>query len=468
MKTKLFIILLTAILGSSTYSQSITNTLGSSGSFIIRDDASTFFTLEQATGLLTLNKNMSLPSTTSSTLGIIFKGNDRFLHDFKASGTDGYNTFVGINAGNFTMGGSNSFEASYNTAVGHSSLSSITTGNSNSAFGWFALSYNTTGFYNSAFGMASLQSNTTGIQNSAFGLNTLRANTEGGSNCAFGGFSLRANTTGSQNSAFGSTSLNDNTTGSDNSAFGVTSLYRNTNGYQNTAIGGATLDYNTIGFNNSAFGYAAGVSVTTGSNLTLIGYNAEPSSPTTTGEITLGNYSVGALRCNVPSISSLSDARDKKNIQDLKLGIDFLMKLQPRQFNWDKREWYDNSTSDGSKMQKIPTAGFIAQELDTVQMSANAEWLNLVLKSNPNKLEATSGNLLPIIVKAIQDLKRENDQLKAKNEVAQVVNENLKTTTDDLKERLIKFENMQTQLVAEIEKLKSNNDETTKVSLGTK
>jgi hypothetical protein len=144
------------------------------------------------------------------------------------------------------------------------------------------------------------------------------------------------------------------------------------------------------------------------------------------------------------------------------------MKLKPRLFNWDKREWYENNTSDGSKMQKTPTSGFIAQELDTVQMSSNAEWLNLVLKSNPNKLEATSGNLLPIIVKAIQDLKKENDQLKAKNEIAQVVNENLKTTTAELNDRLTKFEEMQTQLVAEIEKLKANNDETTKVSLGTK
>ena len=398
MKTKLFIILLTAILGSSTYSQSITNTLGASGSFIIRDDASTFFTLEQATGLLTLNKNMSLPSTTNSILGIIFKGNDRFLHDFKASGTDGYNTFVGINAGNFTMGGTGQ-QGSYNSGFGTQALISLTTGNRNQAFGPQTLVSNTTGFHNSAFGTQALYSNVIGSRNSAFGEGTL----------------------------IGST-----------------------------------------GNSNSAFGSGAGNNVSTGSNLTLLGYDAQASSGTVSNQITLGDFYVTSLRCNTSTISSLSDARDKKNIQNLELGIDFLMKLKPRLFNWDRREWYNNNTSDGSKMQKIPTAGFIAQELDTVQMSANAEWLNLVLKSNPNKLEATSGNLLPIIVKAIQDLKRENDQLKAKNEVAQVVNENLKTTTDDLKERLTKFEKMQTQLVAEIEKLKSNNDETTKVSLGTK
>jgi len=144
----------------------------------------------------------------------------------------------------------------------------------------------------------------------------------------------------------------------------------------------------------------------------LIGYNAEPSSGSATNQITLGNGSVTSLRCAVTTITALSDARDKKNIRDLPLGLDFIAKLKPRQYNWDKREWYDDNKSDGSKMQKEPTAGFIAQELDEVQTKNNAEWLNLVLKNNPDKLEATPGNLLPVMVKAIQELKEENDRLK--------------------------------------------------------
>ena len=79
------------------------------------------------------------------------------------------------------------------------------------------------------------------------------------------------------------------------------------------------------------------------------------------------------------------------------------MKIKPRQFNWDRREWYDDNISDGSKMKEEPTAGFIAQELDEAQTTENAEWLNLVLKDNPEKWEATPGNLLPIMVKAMQD-----------------------------------------------------------------
>ncbi len=129
--------------------------------------------------------------------------------------------------------------------------------------------------------------------------------------------------------------------------------------------------------------------------------------------------------------------RDKKNIRDLPLGLDFIMTIKPRMFNWDRRDWYESGIADGSKIQETPTAGFVAQELDEAQTKANAEWLNLVLKSNPEKLEATYGNLLPVMVKAIQDLKKENDELKerldkidssistiVKNEVSKVLPEN--------------------------------------------
>ena len=105
----------------------------------------------------------------------------------------------------------------------------------------------------------------------------------------------------------------------------------------------------------------------------------------------------------------------KKNIQDLNLGLGFISKLKPRIYNWDKREWYEYNVSDGSKMQETPTAGFIAQELDEAQTSENAEWLNLVMKDNPEKWEATPGNLLPVMVKAIQELSSKCEKLEAEN-----------------------------------------------------
>ena len=424
--TLLFLVLLSASLCAQ--SGSIHNTLGSGGMFTIKDGSTTFLTLNQSDGNLGLSRSLALPSITGSTLGVIFKGANRFIHDYNAPGTDGYNTFVGADAGNFTMSGSGN-QASNNTAVGYSSLTSLTTGlnnsafgvqslysnttgGSNSAFGYSSLVANTTGSGNSAFGSAALNNNTIGTGNSAFGYNALKANTTEGGNSAFG-FSALSSNTSYNNSAFGSNSLPSNNAGTDNSAFGTASLYANTTGQQNSAFGSGSLNQAT-GSCNSAFGYSAGSTLQGGANNTCIGCNAQPSTSSVSNEITLGNSSIATLRCNVQSISSLSDARDKRSIRDLPLGLDFLMNVKPRLFNWDRREWYNDGRPDGTKMQATPTAGFIAQELDEVQTKEGAEWLNLVLKSNPNRLEATPGNLLPIMVKAIQELKAENDALKAR------------------------------------------------------
>ncbi len=408
MKTKIIIFAVCNLLICSMLtSQSINGKLGTNGQFIIRDTNNTYLSLSQTTGDLSLNRSLVLPvSTAGSQFGVIFKGTVRFLHNF--SPTTSPNTFLGLSSGNLTMNGSGS-QSSYNTGIGANTLSGLTTG-----------------YENSALGQTSMNSNSTGFENSAFG-----------------SYSLNSNSTGYQNSSFGRRSMNNNQTGILNSAFGWNALYGNSTGFQNTAIGGGSL-LNNNGNYNTAIGYNSGSTITTGANLTCIGIDAAPTTPTALNQVTLGNQFVTSLRCNVQTITSLSDARDKKNISELSLGLDFITKLHPRQFNWDKREWYDNNVSDGSKMTETPTAGFIAQELDELQQTAGAEWLNLVLKDNPDKWEATYGNLLPVMVKAIQELKSENDELK---------------------DKLAKFEEMQSMLVGEIEKMKSTNNSIKEVKL---
>ncbi len=93
-------------------------------------------------------------------------------------------------------------------------------------------------------------------------------------------------------------------------------------------------------------------------------------------------------------------------------------------------------------MKEDPTAGFIAQELDEAQTTENAEWLNLVLKDNPEKWEATPGNLFPVLVKAVQELNEENQKLKIKNQ--------------NLEDRLTRYEELQTVLVKKLEQIESN------------
>jgi hypothetical protein len=413
-RTALTVLLL--MLNAALFGQNINGKLGTSGQFIIRDTNNTFLSISQTTGDLSLNRSVVLPvSTAGSQVGSIFKGTVRFIHNYAPVGVVG-NTFVGINAGNFTMNGVGS-QSGFNTGVGMNSLAGITTGSENSSFG-----------------LSSLNSNSNGSENSAFGV-----------------FTLGNNSSGYQNCAYGNRSMNNNNSGIQNSAFGYHSLYSNTAGFQNTAIGENALLV-TTGNYNTAIGYNSGSTITSGANLTCIGIDAAPTTPTALDQITLGNTFVSSLRCNVTTITSLSDARDKKNIKDLSLGINFLMKLKPRLYNWDKREWYDDNVSDGSKMREAPTAGFIAQELDEVQLSENAEWLNLVLKDNPEKLEATPGNLLPIVVKSIQDLKNENDGLKTEN--------------NELKERLSKLEQIQNMLALEIKNIKSKGENLMQVQYG--
>lgn len=449
MKSKLLVLFTVIVFSTQIYSQHIDAKLGENGIFTVKSNNDVpIFQVTGSEGTMNFTGSIFLPPTTDYSTGVVFKGPNRFLHDKGVN-----NLFLGLGSGNFTMSGA----ANGNIGVGTFTLQELTMGIENSAFGNVALQNNSEGNYNSAFGSFSMQPNTTGYMNSAFGYSSLRSNTEGYNNSAFGVGALFANATGHDNSAFGISSLNsnitgffnsafgmnalrNNTAGDENSAFGQAALFANTNGYSNSAFGTGALQGNTSGFYNTAIGYNAGNSVTTGSNLTLIGFGSQPSSPSAVNQITLGNGLVTSIRANVTSISSLSDARDKKNIKELSLGLDFLMKVKTREFNWDKREWYEDGIASGSKMEEQPTAGFIAQELDNLQSEVNAGWLNLVLKENPERLEASAGNLLPVIVKAVQDLKIEKD-----SEIAQLKSDNalLKKELESLKEiqiRLVKLE----------------------------
>jgi hypothetical protein len=244
-----------------------------------------------------------------------------------------------------------------------------------------------TGANNTAIGMYAL-STTTGNDNTGVGLSALEANTIGGSNTAVGYFSLQANTTGSYNTAIGRDALKANTTASLNVAVGRHALLGCTTGSDNTGIGTYALDSTTTGAANIA-----------------IGHGAISTSSTASGQCTLGNSAITNLRCNDTSISSLSDSRDKTDVIDSPYGLDFINTVRPVQFLWDTR---DGNAKDGSTR-----IGFLAQELLAACEGENAV-LDLVLDDNPDKLEAKYGNLLPIMVQAIQELSTQNAALAAR------------------------------------------------------
>jgi len=257
---------------------------------------------------LEITKNLRLPSTTYNSgnpYGIIYKGNDLFIHNFNYGNngivtTDGFNTFVGINAGNLTMGSTatENNHASYNSAFGYSSLSSNTIGYKNSAFGYSSLDSNTTGYFNSAFGYDSLSSNTTGYQNTAIGYLSLNFNTEGYYNSGIGSLSLYSNTTGNYNSAIGTYSLRSNTTGNYNVGLGYQAgryvnddITENTTGDYNIFIGGNTRALADNDQNEIVIGYGV---TGLGSNSIILG-NSSITTTALNGNVGIGTTTPAAL-----------------------------------------------------------------------------------------------------------------------------------------------------------------------------
>ncbi len=292
-----------------------------------------------------------------------------------------------------------------NVAVGNQALQSNTTGASNVAVGANSLDACTTGFNNVGVGTNALGAVTTGNMNTAVGNNCADAITTGLSNVAIGQSALGKTTTGDHNTAVGTSALQENTTASDNTGIGRSALLANTTGSDNTAIGRLALSANTTGSGNTVLGFKAGDNITTGDNNIVIGNDVDASSATVDNEITLGNSSIATLRCNTQTISSLSDARDKTNVIDLPEGLDFVTNLRPVKFEWATR---DGNGKDGSFEH-----GFIAQDLQTAQKENNADYLNMVMDENPDRLEASYGKLVPILVKAIQELTIEVNKLKS-------------------------------------------------------
>ena len=291
-----------------------------------------------------------------------------------------------------------------NLALGAGTLAANTTGSDNVACGASSLFSNSIGYNNTGCGAGSLQLNTTGYQNTACGNNSLSANLVGIQNTACGTNAL-FNNVASGNTATGYQALYTNSTGIENTACGLNSLVFNTIGTGNSGFGFNSLYANTTGISNTACGALALNSVTTGSNLTAIGYDADASSATATNEVTLGNASVATLRCQVTTITAISDERDKTNIGNIPVGLEFINRLKPREFTWNMR--------DGSKV-GIQEMGFIAQELDQAQKEEGITIPGLVFKANPDRLEAAPGYLLPILVKAIQELSARVKELEAR------------------------------------------------------
>ena len=207
--------------------------------------------------------NINLTNSTSSATGNILKNGAPFITN---PGTN--NTFIGINAGNFS-----------------------TTGFGNVVVGDYAFVNNTSGDNNVAVGVLALTNNTEGIQNTALGSHALYTNTVGNNNVGLGESALGFNTSGNSNVAVGYQAAFANTTADSNLAIGNNALYSNHAGTQNVALGQSALGFVDGGSNNIAIGYLAGINLQNGTannNNILIGH---PGGSAYDGVIIIGNGS---------------------------------------------------------------------------------------------------------------------------------------------------------------------------------
>lgn len=384
------------------------------------------------------------------------------------------NTAVGIELMRNNTTGSN------NTAVGANALAANTTGNANTAVGVLTLSKSTTGIENVAVGAGSLQNIATGSRNTAVGAVALQTittgsnnvaighsalelatgtydsiaigyqtlkNTVGYNNVAIGTRALTANTTGTQNVAVGYDSLKSNTIGSTNVAMGTNALFSNTTGSMNTAIGNNTLHANTFGVGNTALGIRALEFSLTGNHNTALGTEAlQLKQDGTSGTNLSGAVGIGfAARASgdnqvqlgnlatvtyaYGAVQNRSDRRDKADIRDTALGLDFIMNIRPVDFKWNYRDSYIETVTnedgelevikhenDGSRTRNRYHHGVIAQEvkevIDTMGVDFGGYQDHSMSEGGCDVLSVGYEEFIAPMIKAIQELKKEIEVLK--------------------------------------------------------
>jgi hypothetical protein len=100
----------------------------------------------------------------------------------------------------------------------------------------------------------------------------------------------------------------------------------------------------------------------------------------------------GNIYATSTSITGISDQRLKENIRDLDDGLDVVLALKPRKFDW--KEGRGKGTPNDR--------GFIAQEFEAVLPDMIEQWLDKA-PDGEEPYKAINANLIPTLVKAIQE-----------------------------------------------------------------
>lgn len=147
---------------------------------------------------------------------------------------------------------------------------------------------------------------------------------------AIGSYALKSTTSGIYNTAVGFQALSANTIGANNTAVGSNALLNLVGNYaSNTAVGYGSLRYMQDGSNASSI-----------TNSTGLGYNARVSG---SNQVQIGDSATTTYVYG--TVQNRSDLRDKADIRDTVLGLNFINALRPVDFKWDYREDYFDTVS---------------------------------------------------------------------------------------------------------------------------
>jgi len=317
-----------------------------------------------------------------------------------------HNTVVGRYAlSNFcSAAGAATNSGCFNVVLGFSAACAACLGNGNIIMGSCAMGQtNQSPACNISIGPYSALNFQNGGVNVVMGCNAFRCLGTGSKNVAIGAGalagngSLCANSLIDSNVAVGYRSLYKTISGCNNVAIGPNALCANITGNCSIAIGrNALCGTNSVTGCNVAIGDNAGPTHT-GYNAIMIGAGSAGAATGCNNFISIGNGNIACARVQV-AWTVLSDCRDKTNIQGIPIGLDFIKAVRPVKFTWDQRD----APNDGKK--GMTQSGFTAQNLDEAVQQFDAEWMGLVNKDESDRWMVTHDRLLPVVVKAIQEL----------------------------------------------------------------
>lgn len=360
-----------------------------------------------------------------------------------------------------------------NVAIGTNAGRLITTGDDNVFIGTNSGRINSTAANNVFIGTNSGFTNTTGQSNVYIGDNAGYSATNADQNVFIGDHAGFLNTTGYYNTIIGFESGRTNTIGTQNSFYGWQSGYSNTDGVANTFLGSLTGFGNTTGDGNTAVGAAAGNIITTGIRNTFVGWiaNADVNRNNAaaygyaalvdaSNKIRLGNAAVTVIEGQPLNYTGLSDGRFKIDLKDDVVGLDFILKLKPVSYNFDKvayekfirknsKDSIPDMTEELILQSKKRQSGFVAQDVEKARLETN--YLSFDAVSKPEDENGTwgiaYGTIVVPLVKAVQELNSKNDSLQKENTELKKMFDDFKLNTGKEIEELKKL----------IEQLKTKN-----------